>query len=77
MSRVSGVDLGWGSGYRVQCAGFRVQGSVCRVQGVSRLQGSRYGVEGHPFRGGLVFKAHGLVYHSTLGWRVIKKRRGG
>jgi len=28
------------------------------------------------FRGGeymLVFKAHRLVYHSTLGWRVIKK----
>ena len=27
------------------------------------------------FRGGLVFKAHRLVYHSTLGWRVIKKKR--
>jgi len=27
------------------------------------------------FRGGLVFKAHRRVYHSTLGWRVIKKRR--
>ena len=26
------------------------------------------------FRGGLVFKAHRLVYHSTLGWRVIKKK---
>ena len=26
------------------------------------------------FRGGLVFKAHKLVYHSTLGWRVIKKK---
>jgi len=25
-------------------------------------------------QGGLVFKAHRLVYHSTLGWRVIKKR---
>jgi len=25
------------------------------------------------FRGGLVFKAHRLVYHSTLGLRVIKK----
>jgi len=23
------------------------------------------------FRGGLVFKARRLVYHSTLGWRVI------
>jgi len=27
------------------------------------------------FRGGLVFKAHILLYHSTLGWRVIKKKK--
>ena len=27
------------------------------------------------FRGGLVFEAHRLVYHSTLGVRVIKKIR--
>jgi len=27
------------------------------------------------FRGGLVLKAHRLVYHSTLGSRVIKKKR--
>ena len=27
-------------------------------------------------RGGLVFKAHRLLYHSTLGLRVIKKQRG-
>jgi len=27
------------------------------------------------FRGGLVVKAHRLLYHSTLGLRVIKKRR--
>ena len=27
------------------------------------------------FRGGLVFKAHRLVYHSTQGLRVIKKKR--
>jgi len=26
------------------------------------------------FRGGLVFKAHRLLYHSTLGLRIIKKR---
>jgi len=24
-----------------------------------------------------VFKAHRLVYHSTLGWRVIKKKEDG
>ena len=27
------------------------------------------------FRGGLLFKAHGLLYHSTLGLRVIKKKK--
>ena len=27
------------------------------------------------FRGGLVFEAHRLVYHSTPGWRVIKKKK--
>ena len=27
------------------------------------------------FRGGLVSKAHRLVNHSTLGWRVIKKKK--
>ena len=27
------------------------------------------------FRGVLVFKAHRLLYHSTLGLRVIKKKK--
>ena len=27
------------------------------------------------FRGGLTFQAHRLVYESTLGWRVIKRKR--
>ena len=27
------------------------------------------------FRGGLVFKAHRLLYHSTVGLRVIKKEK--
>jgi hypothetical protein len=27
------------------------------------------------FRGGLVFKAHSWLYHSTLGSRVIKKKQ--
>ena len=27
------------------------------------------------FRGGLAFKAHRLVYHSTLGSRVVKKKK--
>ena len=29
------------------------------------------------FHGGLVFNAHGLSYHSTLGWRVMKKKKRG
>ena len=29
------------------------------------------------FRGGRVFKAHRLLYHSTLGWGVIKKKKKG
>jgi len=29
------------------------------------------------FRGELVFKAHRLLYHSTLGLRVIKKKKLG
>ena len=29
------------------------------------------------FRGGLVFKAHRRLYHSTLGLRVIKKKKHG
>jgi hypothetical protein len=28
------------------------------------------------FRGGLVFEAHRLLYHSTLGSRVIKQKKG-
>jgi len=35
---------------------------------------SYLGFRARPFRGGLAFKAHTLLYHSTLGWRVIKKR---
>ena len=31
-------------------------------------------MQGLGFRGGLVFKAHKLLYHSTLGLRVIKKK---
>ena len=41
-----------------------------------RLGGSGFRVWGLPlFRGGLVFKAHRLLYHSTLGLRVIKKKK--
>jgi len=33
------------------------------------------GLRRERFRGGLVFKAHRLLYHSTLGLRVIKKKK--
>ena len=33
------------------------------------------GYEVKRFRGGLVSKAHRLVYHSTLGLRVIKQKK--
>ena len=29
----------------------------------------------HRFQGGLVFKAHSLLHHSTLGLRAIKKKK--
>ena len=32
-------------------------------------------MQGVRSRGGLVFKAHRRVYHSTLGLRVVKKKR--
>jgi len=47
---------------------------IQREQAVSSLlTGSPYYVK--RFRGGLVFKAHRLLYHSTLGLRVIKKKK--
>ena len=45
--------------------------SCCTGPGVH--QGGSAGKERR--RGGLVFKAHRLVYQSTLGWRVIKKKK--
>jgi len=40
----------------------------CLVLGISYINVQR-------FRGGLVFKAHRRLYHSTLGLRVIKKTK--
>ena len=40
--------------------------ALCRSESVGNVKW---------FRGGLVFKAHSLVYHSTLGWRVSKKKK--
>ena len=43
-----------------------------------RVSGERVeeGPSNKRFRGWLVFKAHRLLYHSTLGLRVIKKKQG-
>jgi len=62
-----------GIGFRVEGPGFRVRCRVFRVNGVGERVG---GAERRRLaRGGLVFKAHRLVYHSTLGSRVIKKKK--
>jgi len=53
-------------------------GFVVPIQGVVVRVFSEIGVQvvqGLGFRGGLVFKAHRLVYHSTLGLRVIKQKK--
>ena len=52
----------------------------CGRQGGSDLRGTSLRFQGSShtaasFRGGLVFKAHTLLYHSTLGLRVIKKKK--
>ena len=57
-----GGGLGVHSGFRLWALGFGVSGLGL---GVKR------------YRGGLVLKAHRLVYHSTLGWRAIKREREG
>ena len=43
------------------------------LQALSRVVWLGFWRLGKRFRGGLVFKAHKLVYHSTLGSRVITK----
>jgi len=43
---------------------------VRRVRGASARDGAR---NVKRFRGGLVFKAHRILYHSNLGSRIIKK----
>ena len=50
--------------------------TVCPGRGyVSRIQVQLLDRNVMWFRGGLVFKAHRLLYHSTLGSRVIKKKK--
>ena len=51
--------------------GLMLQASSLRIKGV----GSSVSRNVKRFRGGLVFNAHRLVYHSTVGLRVIKRRK--
>ena len=53
---------------RKTCPGFRVWGMEFGRNALLRRNVKR-------FRGGLVFKARRLLYHSTLGLRVIEKKR--
>ena len=47
-----------------------------KAQGPARTCDESKEEENHSrVRGGLVFKAHRLLYHSTLGSRVIKKKK--
>ena len=51
---------------------------VCRSAGehrVGQISEQPLGRNVKRFRGGLVFKAHIWLYHSTLGSRVIKKKK--
>ena len=58
---------------RVEGLGWRAEGRCIAVQFSTSEQLLRRNVK--RFRGGLVFKAHRLVYHSTLGLRIIKKKK--
>jgi len=55
--------------------GFRVPGSGYLISGFGLNQLFYRNMQ--RFRGGPVFKAHRLLYHSTLGFRVIKKKVSG
>ena len=68
---VHGVRGFQGAGFRVQGSGCRVQGAGCRVR-ASHLHGGVSRQRATPAhhtksKGGLVFKAHSLVCHSTQG----------
>ena len=67
---MSGVYI---SGLRVKIPELKAQGlgSGLRVSGGGRLLHRNV----QRFRGGLVCKAHRLLYHSTLGLRVITKKK--
>jgi len=67
--RLQAVGLSGGGGNRLL---FWVFGYQILISGVG-VRGKGLG-NVHRLRGGLVFKAHRLLYHSTQGLRVIKKK---
>ena len=50
-------------------------GGSCLTADGSRLNRQLLYRNVQRFRGGLVFKAHRLLYHSSLGSRVMKKKK--
>ena len=52
-----------------------VEGTRWDVKSSMMMQEQMIGKNVERFRGGLVSKAHRLLYHSTLGSRVMKKKR--
>jgi len=66
-------------GVEEEGCGVERRGVWCMEEGVFRVEEAaceqlhRRNVK--QFRGGLVFKADRLLYHSTLGLRVIKKKK--
>ena len=69
-----------GHGFRVSGFGFRERGGVSAlVMDADGSSGTTWssvsGLELQRFRGGLVFKADRLLYHSTLDLRLTKKKK--
>ena len=64
----------WSVGIRDEGVGSKVEEGVKRVLSTRAAQILRRNVR--RFRGGLVFEAHRLVHHSTLGLIIIKKKKG-
>jgi len=58
-------------GFRAQGSGFRVQGLGLRADQNLELGGG----DVERFQGGLVFKAHRLLYHAILGSGVAKRKK--
>jgi len=61
-----GLKLFWAENLRIVVNPSKVQFSIQEQILLRNVQ---------RFRGGLVFKAHRLLYHSTLDLRVIKKKK--